>query len=72
MSITLELTTEEIAMLKRLTKLDDDADAVAKAAPEFVRLFGLRELKGVSGKLEFEDNWRQAADLELLDSHWPR
>jgi hypothetical protein len=72
MRITLELTTEEIATLKRLTKLDDDADARGESRTRFVALFRLRELKGVSGKLEFEDNWRQAADLDLLDSDWPR
>ena len=50
MSINIELPAQEIAALKQLTKLENDADAVIKAAREFLRISRLRELKAVSGK----------------------
>jgi hypothetical protein len=72
MSITVELTTQEIATLKQLTKLDGDAEAVAKAAREFLRVCRLRELKAISGKVEFLANWKELEDLELLESDFPQ
>ncbi|MHB1424251.1 MAG: hypothetical protein ACYC3I_13830, partial [Gemmataceae bacterium] len=38
MSINIESTAQEIAALKQFTKLEDDAEAVTKAAREFLRL----------------------------------
>ena len=72
MSITVELTTQEIATLKQLTKLEGDAEAVAKAAREFLRMGRLRELKAVSGKVEFQANWQELEGLELLASDFPK
>jgi hypothetical protein len=72
MSINIELTVQEIAALKRLTKLENDAEAVTKAAREFLRLSRLRELKAVSGKVEFEDNWQALEELELTESDFPQ
>jgi hypothetical protein len=63
--ITIDLTAQEVAALKQFTELVDAAEAVAKAAREFLRLSRLRELKAVSGKVEFEENWRGLARLEL-------
>ena len=54
MSINVELTAEEVAALRQVTKLQNDAEAVSKAAREFLRLARLRELKSISGKVEFE------------------
>ncbi|MSQ96239.1 MAG: hypothetical protein EXR98_17035 [Gemmataceae bacterium] len=71
MSITIEMTPQEIAALKHATKLDNDAEAVTKAAQEFLRLSRLRELKAISGKVEFDDNWRQQEKLELDQSDFP-
>ncbi len=65
MSITIDLTAQEVAALKQFTKLQDDAEAVAKAAREFLRLSRLRELKAVSGKVEFGEHWQSLARLEL-------
>lgn len=65
MKITIDLTAQEVAALKQFTKLEDAAEAVAKAAREFLRLSRLRELKAVSGKVRFEENWRGLATLEL-------
>jgi hypothetical protein len=71
MSITIDLTAQEVAALKQFTKLQDDAEAVAKAAREFLRLSRLRELKTVSGKVEFEENWRELEQLELGEVDFP-
>ena len=67
MTTTIELTAEELAALKQLTKLDDDAEAVARAAREFLRLSRLRELKSASGKVEFDSLWQRLEDLELSE-----
>jgi len=69
MSITINISTQEIEALKQLTHLDNDAEAVTQAAREFLRLSRLRELKSASGKMDFDDsNWRKLEELELGDS----
>jgi hypothetical protein len=72
MSITIEMTPQEIAALKQVTKLENDADAVLQAAREFLRLNRLRELKAVSGKVEFDAGWQQLEELELNESGFPQ
>ena len=72
MSIHIELTPQEIAALKQATRLENDAEAVAKAAREFLRLRGLRELKAVSGKVEVEENWQELEELELGETGFPQ
>ncbi|HBI43701.1 MAG TPA: hypothetical protein DDY78_12750 [Planctomycetales bacterium] len=72
MSITIEMSAPEIAALKQLTRLDNDAEAVITAAREFLRLSRLRELKVASGNVEFEANWQELETLELNDSAFPR
>ncbi len=71
MTIHIDLTSQEIAALKQITKLQDDAEAVAKAAREFLRVSRLRELKGVSGKVDFDSRWQELEDLELSESEFP-
>ena len=71
MSITIELTAQEIVTLKQLTKLDNEAEAVLKAAREFLRLGRLRELKAVSGKVELEANDQDWEQLELDEVGFP-
>jgi hypothetical protein len=71
-SINIDLTPQEIAALKQVTKLDNDAEALAQAAREFLRFSRLRELKAVCGKVEFEDNWTELEALELAESDFPR
>lgn len=65
MSITIELAQQELAALRQITKLDDDAEAVLVAAREFLRVSRLRELKQASGTVDFDDNWRELEQLEL-------
>jgi hypothetical protein len=55
MSVTVNLSVEELADIKRLTALEDSAAAVTKAAREFLRLVQLRELKDASGKVDYEE-----------------
>jgi len=71
-SINIELSAQEIAALKQVTKLEDDAEAVTKAAREFLRLSRLRELKAISGKVEFESNWKELEEFELRESDFPQ
>lgn len=72
MSITVTLTSEELAQVKQIVKLDSDDEAVEKAVREFLRLSGLRQLKSVSGKVDFEDNWRELESLELDETVFPQ
>jgi hypothetical protein len=72
MSINVGLSAQEIAALKQVTKLEDEGEAVTKAAREFLRLSRLRELKIVSGKVEFESNWQELEELELNETDFPR
>ena len=67
MSITIDLAPQNLAALKQFTKLDNDAQAVAAAALEFVRISRLRELKQASGQVEFEENWRELEQLEVKE-----
>ena len=67
MSITIDLAPQNLAALKQFTKLDNDAEAVAAAALEFVRISRLRELKQASGQVEFEENWRELEQLEVKE-----
>ncbi len=71
MSITVELPAQEIEALKQLTRLDNDADAVAQAAREFLRFSRLRELKATSGKVDFDLNWRELEVRELNEPTRP-
>ncbi len=72
MTINIELTAQEISALKQFTKLDDDAEAVTKAAREFLRLNRLRELKAVSGKVEYVANWQELEESELDETDFPQ
>lgn len=72
MSITVTLTNDELAQIKVLTKQESDADAVGQAAREFLRLSRLRELKAVSGKVEFDENWPQLEAMELNEVDFPQ
>lgn len=72
MSIHVEMSPQEIAALKQFTNLENESEAVTQAAREFIRLSRLRELKGVSGKVDFADNWQELENLELKDHDFPQ
>ena len=71
MSISVELTQDELAQLQQITRLPIPADAVSQAAREYLRLRRLRELKAVSGKVDFENNWRELESRELNEVGFP-
>ena len=69
MSVTVDLTSEELAQIKRLTALNDESDAVSKAAREFLRVSQIRELKTASGKFDYQDAGKAMEALELQENH---
>ena len=54
MSVTVNLTSEEVAQIKRFTDIENESDAVTKAAREFLRVVKLRELKAASGNVDYQ------------------
>jgi hypothetical protein len=72
MGFTIEMSAQEIAALKQLTRLDNDTEGVIQAAREFLRHSQLRELKAVSGTVQFESNWKELEELELRESSLPQ
>jgi len=71
MSITVELNSEEISQMTKLTNLPDGAQAVAQAAREYLRIRRLRELSAMSGQVDYEDNWQRLEALELAEAKFP-
>jgi hypothetical protein len=69
MSVTINLNSEELAQIKRFTELENENEAVTKAAREFIRVSQLRELKSASGKLEYQDVSEAMEALELREGH---
>jgi len=72
MSLGVNLSDEEIAQLRHVTNMSDDAEAVSAAAREYLRLVRLRELKSVSGRVEFEENWQELESLEADERDFPQ
>ena len=72
MSLGGNLSDEEIAQLRHVTNMSDDAEAVSAAAREYLRLVRLRELKSVSGRVEFEENWQELESLEADETDFPQ
>jgi hypothetical protein len=71
MSITIDLTHQEIVQLKQITQHTGDTEAVSQAVRDFLRQSRLRELKSVSGKLDFADPSATPESLEIADSPFP-
>jgi hypothetical protein len=72
MSITIELSGEEIAQMTAVTKLADGAQAVAQAAREYLRICRLQELSAMSGHVDYDDDWQRLEALELAEIDFPR
>jgi hypothetical protein len=68
MSVTVNLSTDEVARIKRATEVDDETEAVAKALREFLRVASLRELKAASGKVDYVGVGEEMEALELRES----
>lgn len=71
MSISIDLSGDELTDLQRVTRQSDQAEAVRQAVREFLRLSRLCELISVSGQIELEDNWRQLEASELAEIGFP-
>lgn len=67
MSISVELSGEELVDLQNVTRQSDQAKAVLQAVREFLRMSRLRELIAVSGQIEFDDNWQELEAVELAE-----
>lgn len=65
MSTVVELTEQEIAELKAVTKADDVSSAIRTAMIEYVRYVRRMQLKELSGRVEMLDNWREQEAAEL-------
>ena len=72
MSLTVNLTSEEVAQILQITQVHDDSAAVTIAAREYLRLSKLRELKAISGSVDFEDVSAQMESLELDEIDFPK
>lgn len=71
MVVPVNLSDEEISQIKRLTRLDDETEAVTRAAREFLRISQLKQLKSVSGKIDFDLDWQELESLELGEVGFP-
>jgi hypothetical protein len=71
-SITIDMSAQEIAAIKQLTRLENEGEAVMQAAREFLRLARLRDLKTASGKVDYDSHWQELEDLELNESALPQ
>ena len=67
MSVTINLSSDEVAQIKRFTELQNETKAVAKAAREFLCLTQLRELKAVSGKVDYCYAGEELEAMELRE-----
>ena len=66
-SVTVNLNSEELAQIKRLTEIENESEAVTMAAREYLRVTRLRELKAASGKVDYEDVGEAMEALELRE-----
>jgi hypothetical protein len=66
MPTMVDLTEQELAELKTLTKQTDDVAAIKQAMIEYIRYARRMHLKALSGRVEMDDNWStlEAAELE--------
>jgi hypothetical protein len=69
MSVTVNLSADEVAQIKHFTELESENEAVAKAAREFLRVAQLRELKAASGHVDYQDAGETMEALELREKN---
>jgi len=66
MNMALDLTESELTELRQRTNTIDSADAVSRAAREFLRTSRRRELTSMGGKLDYDEPaWRELDAAEL-------
>lgn len=69
MPTVIDLTPQELADLKALTRKQDDAAAVREAMTEYMRFARRMALKSLSGQVEMESNWSALEESELRNGH---
>ncbi len=66
MNLPLNLTEQELRELRQRTCASDDADAVSKAAREYLRVCESRELTSMAAGFDYDENaWRDLDKAEL-------
>lgn len=70
MRTTVNVESELLEDVKRLTGETRLGRAVSAALAEFVRQQRIAELRRLAGKIEIEDNWREMEELELEHEKW--
>jgi hypothetical protein len=65
MVVLIELSDDELALIKQATNQQDAAAAVLQAAKEFLRISQLKQLKAISGKVDFCLDWHGLESLEM-------
>lgn len=71
MTITIDLDENELTQLRELTQQERDSDAVVSATREYLRIAHLKQLKSVSGKVDFKDQSEHLEALELAEAPFP-
>jgi hypothetical protein len=72
MSVTVNISSDELSQIKRLTRLEDEKEAVAKAVREYLRVTQLKELKAASGKVDYQHMGETMEALELREPVIPK
>ena len=67
MSVEVNLNSDELAQIKQFTDLENESEAVTKAAREFLRVIRLRELKSASGNVDYQGAGEAMEALELRE-----
>ena len=65
MSVTVNLSSDEVAQIKRFTDLENENEA----AREFLRVIQLRELKAASGNVDYQSVGEDMEALEVRERH---
>ena len=67
MVTSIELSEQELAELRDLTKQSDSMEAIRVAMRDYIRYARRMRLKQLSGQVEMTDNWRQLEESEVGD-----
>jgi metal-responsive CopG/Arc/MetJ family transcriptional regulator len=65
MVTSIELSEQELAELRDLTKQSDSMEAIRVAMRDYIRYARRMRLKQLSGQVEMTDNWRQLEESEV-------
>jgi len=68
-STVVDLSDQEINELKAVTNAPDAASAIRAAMTEYLRYVRRVQLKGLSGRVEMLDNWREQESAELKEQN---